>query len=123
MRESEAEHLLELLKETYEGPLELEVWNLERRGPRFHFQQGEHPYFVVGYRPDNGGSDSVQAAEHSRQEILVWDDRGRKITIQRTRTRRLVEEARMRESELYIYDTRQREFVPASRFRLPPDPS
>lgn len=121
MRKSEAEHLLEHLEDYYEGPLELEVWNLARRGPRFRFEQGEHPFFVVGYHP---GSDqeSVQE-ERTREEIIVWNERGQRITVERTRTRRLVEESEMHEAELYIYDTRRREFVPASRFHLPPDPS
>lgn len=122
MRQSEAEHLLEHLKDTYEGPLKLEVWNLARRGPRFRFEQGEHPFFVVGYHPGSG-EETTRREQRTRQEILVWNERGQRITVERTRTRRLVEESGMHEAELYIYDTRRREFVPASQFHLPPDPS
>lgn len=122
MRKSEADHLLEHLRRTYEGPLTLEVWNLARRGPQFYFEGGEHPFFVVGYH-EGSGEEAVRREEQTRQEILVWNERGKKITVERRRTRRLSEEAGMHESELYIYDTRRREFVPVSRFHLPPDPS
>lgn len=125
MRKSEANMLLEHLKDTYEGPLKLEVWNLEGRGHPFNLPGMEHPFFVVGVRPeDEEGTVPVKkkTAEQSEQ-IVVWNTKGKRMSVKSVQARKLTSQLKIEESDIYIYDTRRREFVPAEKFRLPPNPS
>lgn len=125
MRKSEANMLLEHLKESYEGSLKLEVWNLEGRGHPFNLPQMEHPFFVVGVRPeDEEGTVPVRKKETEKSEqIVVWNTEGKRMSVKSVQARKLTSQLKIEESDIYIYDTRRREFVPAEKFRLPPNPS
>lgn len=122
MRKSEAELLLDHLQEEYDGPLTLEVWNLQHRGHPFNLPEMEHPYFVVGIP---SGVEQGPVLRESKQEetekIMVWSSEGKQMEVERIRCRKLTKEMSISESEVYVFDTRRRDFVPASKFRLPPD--
>jgi hypothetical protein len=116
--------LLEHLEKTYEGSLKLEVWDLADRGHPFNLPQLEHPYFVVGVRPENDkGTVPVKTEKKESEQIMVWNTEGKKMSIKSVRARKLTAQLELDESDIYIYDTRRREFVPAEKFRLPPHPS
>ncbi len=124
MRKSEANMLLEHLKRTYEGPLKLEVWDLESRGHPFNLPHLEHPFFVVGVRPENDkGTVPVKAEEQQTEQIVVWNTEGKRMSVRSIRARKLTVQMELQESDVYIYDTRRREFVPPEKFRLPPHSS
>ncbi|MFB6344257.1 MAG: hypothetical protein ABEK50_00585 [bacterium] len=125
MRKSEANMLLEHLEDTYEGSLKLEVWNLEGRGHPFNLPGLEHPYFVVGVRPEGEqGTVPVRQENHEESEqIVVWNTEGKRMSVKSVKARKLTSQLKLEESDVYIYDTRRREFVPAEKFRLPPNPS
>lgn len=123
MRKSEANMLLEHLKDTYEGPLKLEVWDLQGRGHPFNLPQLEHPYFVVGVRPEEDQGTVPMKTEEQSEQIVVWNADGKRMSVKSVQARKLTAQLEISESDLYIYDTRRREFVPAEKFRLPPHPS
>lgn len=123
MRKSEAEMLLDHLKDTYEGPLKLEVWDLQRRGHPFNLPNLEHPYFVVGIRPENDRGSVPMKTEKTTKQVLVWNAEGERISIKSTHCRKLTAQLELSESDIYIYDTRRKEFVPPEQFRLPPHSS
>lgn len=115
--------LLEHLKDTYEGPLKLEVWDLQGRGHPFNLPQLEHPYFVVGVRPEEDQGTVPMKTEEQSEQIVVWNADGKRMSVKSVQARKLTAQLEISESDLYIYDTRRREFVPAEKFRLPPHPS
>jgi hypothetical protein len=124
VRKSEAEMLLEHLEKNYEGSLKLEVWDLADRGHPFNLPQIEHPYFVVGVRAENDqGTVPVKTEKKETEQIMVWNTKGKQMSIKSVRARKLTAQLELDESDIYIYDTRRREFVPADKFRLPPHPS
>ena len=124
MRQSEAIMLLEHLEDDYDGPLQLEVWNLQQRGHPFNLPEMEHPFFVVGI-PKNveEGRVPVKQTKTEKEQIVVWNAEGKKMNVKGYRCRKLTAQSRISSSEIYVYDTRRREFVPAPKFRLPPDQS
>lgn len=123
MRKSEANMLLEHLKQDYEGPLKLEVWDLGGRGHPFNLPDLEHPFFVVGVRAEEDeGTVPVKTKEKSEQ-VVVWNAKGKRMSLKSVKCRKLTSQLDIPDSDVYIYDTRRREFVPAEKFRLPPHSS
>ena len=123
MRKSEADMLLEHLKDDYEGSLKLEVWDLGGRGHPFNLPDLEHPYFVVGIRPEEDQATVPVKKEEKSEQIVVWNAKGKRMSVKSVKARKLTAQLDIPESDIYIYDTRRREFVPAEKFRLPPHPS
>lgn len=119
MRKSEAEHLFELLRENYEGPLKLDVWNLNERPKDINLPQFEHPFFVVGFRNPSDSGDEASQQTRQKDQIVVWNQRGKQISIKHKQVMRLTERSQLSKSDVFVYDTRKRQFVPASHFRLP----
>lgn len=131
MRKTEAQHLREQLSETYEGDLELMVLDLNDLGIRV--PSSEHPYFVIGVDRDQSGDEEPGQQEENEQEesgkpvkkvlkerfkVVVWDNRSSGWKVERMRSLE-VQDTSSIPFQLYIYDTRQRKFVPLKKFRLP----
>ncbi len=123
MRKSEAEHLLEQLEDQYEGELNICVANLDDLG--FDVPKNEHPYFVVGVETgeeeeeEDEDATSLQKIIRERYEVIAWDSSSRGWRVEKVKSWQIQQESKPSGS-LYIYDTRNRKFVPANRFYLPP---
>jgi hypothetical protein len=115
--------LLEHLKKSYEGPLKLEVWDLSGRGHPFNLPELEHPFFVVGIRPEDDKGTVPVKTEETSEQIVVWNADGKRMSVKSVQARKLTAQLEIDESDIYIYDTRRREFVPPEKFRLPPHSS
>jgi hypothetical protein len=118
MRKSEADLVLKYLREHYEGPLSLQVVNLASLG--FQLPGGEPPYFVVGQEPTDEEGEDKDTLQRER-EVVVWDQRSSGWTVRHLREWE-INRAGQRGRELYIYDTRNREFVPPEKFHIPEEP-
>lgn len=121
MRQSEAELMLRCLQDHYTGDLKLAVINvkeipyLAERLP-----QGEPPFFVAGQDvpdEDNAGGPRVT----QQREVIVWDESGDQWESRRFQSWQ-VTTGREPQRDLYIYDTRNQEFIPAASFNLPRQP-
>lgn len=118
MRRSEAQVLLQYLVDNYQGPLSLEVVNLNSLG--FNLPSSEHPYFVVG-REEDGEDTTGEDVLQQQHEVVVWDQTSSGWSVRHVR-RWEIDRAGSAGRELYIYDTRNGEFVPPEKFHIPEDP-
>ncbi|MFB6355322.1 MAG: hypothetical protein ABEJ65_02265 [bacterium] len=118
MRKSEAELLLERIEQDYEGSLSLGVVNLRSLG--FRFPEEEHPYFVVGYESDEE-EETHESTLQQQREVVVWDDRTSGWSVRHVQKWEISRSGRSGK-ELFIYDTRNREFVPPEEFHIPSEP-
>lgn len=118
MRKSEADLLLDHLQSHYDGSLRLQVVNLKSLG--FQLPPEEPPYFVVGSEgaTDNESGDKVLQRE---REVVVSEQQSSGWTVKHLREWE-ISRAGNRGNELYIYDTRNREFVPPEKFHIPEEP-
>jgi len=119
MRKSEADLLLNLLRNQYEGSLKLGVMNLRSMG--FQLPPNEHPYFVVGYEEDPNNQEGEQSVLQRKHEVVVWDQKSSGWSVRHVQEWE-INRAGKSGRELYIYDTRNREFIPPEKFHIPEEP-
>jgi len=118
MRKSEAELLQEQLEEKYRDEWELTVVNLRDIG--FFVPETEHPFFVVGLRKRNN-EDTPPARQmlEQKSEVVIWDHHRKNWSVHRV-TQWEIKRRDQQDREVYIFDTRERTFVPIDQFQLPP---
>ncbi len=118
MRKSEAELLQEQLEDRYEEDWEITVVNLRNLG--FFVPETEHPFFVAGLRRrENQDSSGTRKLFEQKSEVVIWDHHRNNWSVHRV-TQWEISRHEENERELYIFDTRERSFVPIDQFQLPP---
>ncbi len=126
MRKSEAELLQEQLEEQKGEEWSMTVVNLRNLG--FHVPETEHPYFIAALRSnhtesndsDDSTEQNVREVFQQKSEVVIWDNHTKSWSVHRA-TRWQIERHAQHEQKVYIFDTRERKFVPLDQFQLPPE--
>jgi len=121
MRKSEAELLQEQLEEYHGNEWSMTVVNLRNLG--FHVPETEHPYFIAALRAnheDASREETVKKVFEKKSEVVIWDNNKKSWTVHQA-TRWQIQRHARHEEKVYIFDTRERQFVPIDQFQLPPE--
>jgi len=126
MRKSEAEMLREQLEEHHGNEWNMTVVNLRNLG--FHVPKTEHPYFIAALRSNNDGNDHEEESDEQvvkkvfeqKSEVVIWDNKKKSWSVHQA-TRWQIQRHAEHEQAVYIFDTRERSFVPIDQFQLPPE--
>lgn len=124
MRKSEAELLKEQLEEYRGDEWSMTVVNLRNLG--FHVPDTEHPFFIAALRANKeqqeGESEEtpVEQVFQQQSEVVIWDSQQKTWSVHRA-TKFQIQRHAEHERTVYIFDTRERKFVPLDQFQLPPE--
>lgn len=127
MRKSEAEHLLEHLRDQYDGPLQLMVGDIrEVAGRNVAIPENEPPYVVIGVQPEEQEDEETTRAHgireniRSKKEVVAWQEVEGQWKMRRVKSWQVTRTfGTPLTRDVYVYDTRKREFVPVRQFRFP----
>ncbi len=126
MRKSEAELLQEQLEEYHGNEWSMTVVNLRNLG--FHVPKTEHPYFIAALRAnqqqsdgeEKSGEETVKKVFERKSEVMIWDNNKKSWSVHHA-TKWQIQRHASHEQKVYIFDTRERQFVPIDQFQLPPE--